>query len=81
MISKLLLIKLFVSELIAIGPELTRYYFDRLFEYRKQHPGTKVGAPGRTQVCNNYLLLLGRFKGGNVVLFKKYFTEGSRDLD
>jgi len=40
------------SELIAVGPELLPHYFVMSKYYRKKHPDTKVGSPGKMQGFN-----------------------------
>ncbi len=38
------------SELIGVGPELTRYYRLRAASFIQENPGSSVGQPGKWQV-------------------------------
>ena len=40
----------FLSELLAIGPELTRHYREQSGDFIRKNPGTSVGKPGYWQV-------------------------------
>ena len=45
-----ILIITLLSELIAVGPDLSPHYYFKLAAYREKFPETAVGQPGKTQV-------------------------------
>jgi len=84
------------SEILALGPELKRYYWRRTEGFRERNPGTNVGLPGpRNQGLNSgvaiYHLEHWRANAADLekimkeeyyaYLTKKYFTGGLGDQD
>ena len=46
------------NHLYSLGPDLTPFYADRLFDYRLLHPETRLGLPGELQGVNTGVVLL-----------------------
>ena len=46
------------NHLYSLGPDLTPFYADRLFDYRLKHPETILGLPGELQGVNTGVVLL-----------------------
>ena len=46
------------NHLYSLGPDLTPFYADRLFDYRLLHPETQLGLPGELQGVNTGVVLL-----------------------